>query len=85
MGFSCCFLSDLVAPVGLCEMVFESLPGFQSNLHVFSLFTEFFHPSCPENQQVRDIDYSTSWDWDVSGFCEIHSFFNLFKKFHDWV
>ena len=46
----CCFLEDLLAPVGLCEMVFEILPGFKSNLHFFPLFTGFFHPSCPEEQ-----------------------------------
>ena len=44
-----------------------------------------FHPSCPEDQLVRDIDHFLSWDWGVSGFCELHSFFHLFKKFHHWV
>ena len=66
-------------------MVFEILPVFQSNLHVFPLFTGFLRPSCPEDQQVRDIDHFLSWDWGVSGFCELYSFFNLFKKVHDWV
>ena len=85
MGRCCCFLANLLVPVGLCEMVFESLPGFQSNLHVFPLFTGFFHPPCPENQQVRDIDNFPSWDWGVIGFCKIHSYFNLLKKVHNWV
>ena len=78
-------LADLVAPVGLCEIVFESLPDYQPNLYVFPLFTGFFHPSCTEDHQVSDVDDFPSWDWGVSGFYELHSLFNLFKKVHHWV
>ena len=54
-------IADLVEPVGLCEMVLEILPGFQSNMHVLLLFTGFFQASCPEDQLVRDIDHFHSW------------------------
>ena len=55
MGRRCWFLADLVAPVGLCKIFLDGLPGFQSNLHVFSLFIGFLHPSCPEDHQVSDV------------------------------
>ena len=44
-----------------------------------------FYPSCHEYHQVSYIDHFPSWDWGVSVFCELHSFFNFFKKVHHWV
>ena len=61
-------------------MVFESLSGFQSNLHVFPLFIDSFHPYCPEDWQVSDVDHFPSWDWGVSGFCKLQSFFNFSNR-----
>ena len=48
-------------------------------MHVFPLFTGFFHSSCTEDQWVGYVDWFTSWDWCVSSFYKLHSLINFFR------
>ena len=79
MGRLCCLIADMIATVGLWEMVFKILLGFEANLHVLPLFTGFYHPSCPEDTQVRYEEHFPSLDWGVSSLSKLHPFFDFFE------